>query len=98
MQMTPIASCTHGFASADVDGGEFELALIFVLLYRIERTRQRKSRRAGRLDGQPLGMEWPQRLGLLAFKVNPRLETPSTPVETPTFHTSPGIFLVVYHI
>src|SRR5271165_447295 len=42
IQMTPMISCTHGFASADVDVdvGEFGFALIIVLLYCLERTRK----------------------------------------------------------
>src|ERR1700689_4212010 len=52
IQMTPMINCTHGFASAGVDLGEFKFALIIVLLYRFERTRELKSRiaRAGCVD------------------------------------------------
>src|SRR5277367_3460314 len=32
MQMTPMISCTHGFASGDVDEELFKFALIIVLL------------------------------------------------------------------
>src|ERR1700679_2009907 len=56
MQTTPMTSCTHGFASADAEEGEFTFALILVLLDRLTRTRKLNSGNyVGKISGRYVG-------------------------------------------